>query len=164
MDNKNQLIHEKLRQIKKLTKEVELLLDKGEQFIIRAALGEKRGYVDIYDPINMKTNLVALFKREEEFEKDLRHLSAGIYQSIKMIPLTAAKAECFKLKISGVDDWLPEVISHEEFEEEHGEQAVAIRAYLLSILDQYSVKPEILFFEEQDDMEEEYDALHPDRE
>jgi hypothetical protein len=112
-------VNNKLKQIKTIVREVEQLLANGDRFIIRAALTEKRGFVDIYDPINKRKNLVGMFDRKD-YTTDLRNISRGIFQSIKMIPLTAVSPGCFDLKINHTDDWIPEEISDEEFEKTLG--------------------------------------------
>ena len=148
-------IKEKLIQIKKLTREVEQLMTRGDRFIIRAAIGKNSGYVDLFDPMNATTNVIAAFNLEN-FEPNFKNLSRGIFQAIKAIPITAIAPGSFDLAISHLDDWIPSVMSDEEI----GEDSAAIRAHMLAIFDQYSIKPQLLFQDEIDEMEDEYDSLY----
>lgn len=145
-------IKEKLTQIKKLTREVEQLMTRGDRFIVRAATGEKSGYVDLFDPINATTNVIAAFNLES-FEPDFKNLSRGIFQAIKAIPITAIGPGSFDLYISHLDDWK---LSDAEI----GEGSATIRAHMLAIFDQYSVEPQLLFQDEIEEMEDEYDTLY----
>lgn len=157
-DNIRKEINHKLRLIKKLTKEIESLIDKGDRFIIRAATRKEFGCVDIYDPVHKTTNLIALYERDDSWIINFQMKARGIYQAIKYIPISMISPGSFDLQISHLDDWDESVVT----EEEMGEECQQVRLNMLAIFEQYGIKPKALSLNELEEMEEEYDPIYRD--